>query len=226
VRFAYAPEQGLWRVARGPEPYALREPPPPLYPGDMHDRATGNRYDSALANYRVLYFGTTREGCFGETLAPLRPDPSLASVIGDDWDGFMRLGDVPADWRRRRLAVRVTVSGRRPFLDVEAAETRGRLRTELAWVFDRLGIAECDVAAVRGGDRRLTRWISQWARQYGDQAAGQPLAGIRFLSRHNTDWECWALFDDTVVEERERTSILVQDPELQRVAQLYGLNVF
>jgi hypothetical protein len=48
----------------------------------------------------------------------------------------MALGEVPADWRHRRLAIRVapTPSDAIPairFLDVEAAETRAVLRGEL-----------------------------------------------------------------------------------------------
>jgi hypothetical protein len=48
----------------------------------------------------------------------------------------MALGEVPADWRHRRLAVRATPapSDAIPairFLDVEAAETRALLRNEI-----------------------------------------------------------------------------------------------
>lgn len=192
----------------------------------MTDRATGNRYDSALGNYRVRYFATSLEGCYGETLGPLRPDPTFSDLVGDDWEGFMNRGEIPADWRRRRLAIRARFPEGRRFLDVEALETRQILRDELAWVFDLLGLTDCDVAAVRGGDRRLTRWISQWAHERRNKPGGAPLAGIRFLSRHNTDWECWAVFEDVAVEELERRSILVHDESLRRVADLYGLSVF
>ena len=225
-RFATPSEDGVWRVARGPDPFELLPPPPPLFPPEMPDPATGNRFDSALGNYRVWYFATQLEGCYGEVLAPLRPDPGLAKLIGDDWRGFMDPGDIPADWRSRRIAVRARFPEAREFLDVEAVETRQVLRTQLSWVFDRLKIEDCDVAAVRGGDRRLTRWISQWAHDYPRHTGGTPLAGIRFLSRHDSAWECWAVFDDADVEELERRSILVQDDALRRVADLYDLNVY
>lgn len=81
----------------------------------------------------------------------------------------MGLGEVPADWRQRRLAVKVRfpAGGRFPrgavFLDVEAA---------------------------------VTRLIGQWANDSTNAEGGPVFAGVRYLSRLDTSWECWAVFDD------------------------------
>jgi hypothetical protein len=220
------PENGLWRVGRGPDPFALRDPSPPLLPDSPADPAIGHRFDSALGDYRVWYFATTLEGCYGETLAVLRPAPAVTRAVGDDDEGFMPLGEVPADWRTRRLAVRATFPEDRPFLDVEAAETRVVLRDELGWVLDYVGLDDIDVAAIRSRDRRLTRWVSQWTWSKRWERTSPDYAGLCFRSRLNTDWECWAVFEEVIFDEEERRSVLRQDQALSRVANLYGLDIY
>ena len=122
------PKAGLWRVGRSPDPLRFSDP---LDPDLLDCPSAGNRFDSPTKDYRVCYFASTLGGCFGETLSRFRPNPRLAAVAQEE--GFMSTGGVPADWRHRRLAIRVTPmpSSRLPtirFLDVEAAETRAVLR--------------------------------------------------------------------------------------------------
>jgi hypothetical protein len=220
---AEPPEEGLWRVAKG-DPFALRDPSPPLR--GPEDPGVGNRFDSALGNFRVWYFATELEGCYAETLAPLRPDPAVLAAVAGDEDGFMPLGEIPADWRQSRIAVRAVFPERRPFLDVEDSGTRAILRKQLAWLLASLGLDDIDVAAIRSKDRRLTRWVAQWAWDRHESPSQSPFAGIRFCSRLGSQWECWAVFEDALPEEREQKSILRQDEALQRVASLYDLEIF
>lgn len=144
---ATPPKEGLWRVARG-EPFAVGEPAAPLT-GAATDPGIGNRFDSALGNFRVWYFATKLEACYGETLATLRPDPAVRAAVDGEDDCFMPLGQIAADWRQQRIAVRATFPEGRPFLDVEAASTRAILRDELAWLLATLGLDDIDVAAIR-----------------------------------------------------------------------------
>jgi transposase len=63
----------------------------------------------------------------------------------------MALGEVPADWRHRRLAVRATPEPSRAipaihFLDIEAAQTRAVLRNELGELLAYYGLSDLDVA--------------------------------------------------------------------------------
>ena len=51
-------------------------------------------------------------------------------------------------------------------------------------------------------------------------------AGIRYLSRLNTQWECWPVYEDIELEEIVREPISLNDPDLQRVADLFELKVF
>jgi hypothetical protein len=228
VEAVAAPDEGMWRVGRGPDPLA---PSDPLPPSDLDQPATGNRFDSPTGTYRTLYFATTLDGCFGETLARFRPDPKIAALIGDEWAqlGFMRVGDIPADWRQRRMAVHVrfaaqgAFAGGLQFLDIEALETRERLRTELGSLLAFYGHEDLDVATVRGQDRRITRWIGQWAYDQRNEDGSVRFAGIRYLSRLNTEWECWAVFHDVSITEISRRPILHTDEALLRTARRYGL---
>ena len=51
-------------------------------------------------------------------------------------------------------------------------------------------------------------------------------AGIRYLSRLNSEWECWAVFDHVAIRELTRRPILANDAALKRIAKLYGLTVY
>ncbi|HET7508865.1 MAG TPA: RES domain-containing protein [Solirubrobacterales bacterium] len=225
------PPSGVWRVGRDPDPLAASKSggsSEVLKPG------TGNRFDSPSGNFGVRYFATSLDGCFGETLARFRPDPLLSKVIGDEWRklGFMEVGDIPADWRQRRTAVRVgfpggghnaKFKGGVQFLDIESVETREAMRSDLAPLLAYYHYDDLDVALVRGRDRRVTRYISQWVFEQVDED-GHPLyAGIRYLSRLNTEWECWAVFDDVEIEELERRPLRGDDRSYKKIAKLYGL---
>lgn len=50
-------------------------------------------------------------------------------------------------------------------------------------------------------------------------------AGVRYLSRLNTAWECWAVFSDVSLTEVERRPVLLDMDELQQVAKLYDLRL-
>lgn len=226
-----SPINGVWRVGRAPDPLAGSGP---LSPSELDNPKTGNRFDSPVGAYRVRYFATLLDGCYGETLARYRPDAALRAIIEQEWleRGFMALGEVPADWRQRRLAVRVRFppGGRFPegtrFLDVESADTRAVLLSELAGPLAYYGFDYLDVPTVRGADRRVTRLIGQWAYDAVDDSGAPLFSGVRYLSRLDSEWECWAVFEDVEMEEVERKSILAEDPALRRVAKRYDLRVF
>jgi hypothetical protein len=220
-----APRGGFWRVGRGPDPLTVR----PIQGTRPRLASGGNRYDPQGYDYGVLYFSTTLQACFAETLARLRPNLKLLALVEDEWRqaGFMSGGTVPADWRQRRTAVHVRAPKDALFVDMESVATHQFLRGELAAGLVALGVEDLDVATVRGPDRRVTQMISEWA--YLAREGDEPLyAGIRYLSRLGSQWECWAVFED---DEREfdvveRRPITKDMPELQEVAELFGLTVF
>jgi hypothetical protein len=189
----------------------------------------GNRFDSPTEDFRVCYFATDLEACFGETLSRFRPNPALADAASEA--GFMRNGEVPADWRNRRIAVQANFVPNEllpsiRFLDVEALKTRRELESELGSLLAFYGYSELDVPTVRGGDRRITRWIGKWAFELRDDDGIPVFAGIRYLSRLNTEWECWAVFHDVEIKELSRQPIERNNDALQAVAQEFDLTIF
>lgn len=215
-----APEKGLWRIGRSPDPFEIRDAP--------SDPREGNRFDSLIpGDFGVLYFGTTLSVCYGETLAPFRPATYLMDLLRDEWsrNNWMDVGCIPAAWRERRLAVRVRFSADSLFVDMESPVTHRTLMQELAGPLARLGCDEVDVSVVRGHDRRVTRLLGYWVASQVDEHNRPAFAGIRYLSRLDTTWECWAVFSDAPWEEQERRPILKTDTELQEVARHYGLTI-
>jgi hypothetical protein len=211
----------VWRVGRGDNPLATS-----MIPADLlAENRAGNRFDSPKGDYGVTYYGSDLTCCFGETLARLRPKPELAVLVRDEWRerNFMEVGAVAAEWRQRRIAVRVKVKG--TFLDVEALSTRARLRQELVTELARLGYDDFDVPTIRGSDRRPTRAVSQWAHEQTDRRGNRRYAGIRYMSRINSSWECWAVFEEVPVEIVESHAITLDMPELRKVEKLFDLCV-
>jgi len=213
-------------VGRTPDPITFPDPP---RADDLDYPRAGNRFDSPTENFGVCYFATDLKACFGETLSRFRPNPALAAAAEED--GFMQVGEVPADWRNQRIAVQATFEPTESlaqvrFLDVEALSTRTHLERELAPLLAYYGYTELDVPTVRGGDRRITRWIGKWAFEHRD-ANDRPLfAGIRYLSRLNTEWECWAVFHDVEIKELSRRPIEREDPALAAIARSFKIRVF
>lgn len=188
----------------------------------------GNRFDSPTEDFSTCYFGSAPLVCYGETLSRFRPNPQLAEAA--DEAGFMGIGQVTADWRHQRVLLQAGVepSQARPnlmFLDVEARDTREHLRKALGPILAFYKIDDLDVATVRGADRRITRWIAKWAYEAWDDNGERRFAGLRYLSRLDSDWECWAVFDETKTVELERRTITQQDEDLQAVARSFGLTV-
>jgi hypothetical protein len=52
-----------------------------------------------------------------------------------------------------------------------------------------------------------SRWTGRWAYEQRDADDRLEFAGIRYLSRLSSDWECWALFEDVALDEQERGSM-------------------
>ena len=226
VEEVVVPAEGVWRIGPATDPYHVGRP---LKPEELNDPFAGHRFDSPLGNYGVLYFATRLEGCFGETLARFRPDVELVAVIRPDWRSlnFMAPGNIPADWRHRRLAVRATPAdgSEAVFLDVESSATRAVLREELAPALVALGVDDLDVPTIRGGDRRVTRIVSFWAWSQRQDDGRPRYSGIRYVSRLSSDWECWAIFDRVSTRELERRQVTHEMAELKAVVDLWGLTV-
>ncbi len=103
------------------------------------------------------------------------------------------------------------------------------LRTELAPLATRLGITDVDLGTVTGAQRRFTQDIARYVHQQVDVDGRPRFAGIRYPSRLNPEWECWAVFDDRIRHlpgwPNIPVSFFPDDPDLHSVARLFGLTI-
>lgn len=233
IQLVATPDQGVWRVARDPDPLAASKGGGV---SELAEASTGNRFDSPTGEYGIRYFATELEGCFAGILARYRPDPELARLVGGDWKdrGFLNVGDIPSDWRQRRTAVNVRFPDQLnqrfahgvQFLDIEATGTREALLENFEPLLAYHHYPDLNVPLMDGRDRRITRYISQWVWEQRTDAGLHLYAGIRYESRLGQKWECWAVFDDVAIDELERRPVLRSDPALQKIAGLYGLTPY
>lgn len=139
----------------------------------------------------------------------------------------MVCGGVPQDWRLARRRFELQLHDALPFVDVESPETLQQLESELASALVSLGYGEnLDISDVRNRDRRLSRAIAEWAFTAQDADGGALYSGIRYVSRLDTASTCWAVFEGTVISDRRVESIERTDPDLQAVADQWGLRTF
>lgn len=229
-----APQTPIYRVARGIDPFE----PPPWQLARPDDGTFGNRFDDPRGRYgrpveerfRVLYCATQRAGAFGETLAHFRPSlallAGLAEVDDDEPLPPSRQVVIPQDWRERRRLGITTLDPALRFVDLAASQTIHHLRTALASTTRALGLEDFDISTVTGPHRLLTQEVARYVYEQIDEAGRPRFAGLRYLSRLNLDWECWAIFDRRL-RHQPRIPQLIQpdDPGLIVAAELFDLNI-
>lgn len=208
----------LWRIATTGNPLKFAEIDPITAAGPY-----GNRYD--VPGGGVLYASTQVRGCFAETLARYRVELGSAVAIAAAKDvGHMPPGSVPASWREERRKFKIAAAEPLPFLDIDHEVTRSVLESELALSLARFDVEHLDIPTVRGGDRRLTRALAEWAYTRTDHE-GEPLySGLRYMSKHG-EYECWAIFDGTEVELSDSEGIEKADVDLRAVADVFKLTI-
>lgn len=241
------PPQGVYRIARvGISPFA----PPPWHLSHS-DGTFGNRFDDPSAamgqpqaeRFRAVYSATHRVASFGETVARFRPSLSLLaqlSAIEDDEPITATLagvadaedpqrGIIPVDWRLRRCVGHSVLASDLVFVDIAAPATIQHLRTLLAPLADSLGLVDVDLSTLTSQQRRFTQGCARYLYDQLD-AAGRPrFAGIRYLSRLNPNWECWAVFADRIRHAPgwpgPAAAIPEDDYDLITVAALFNLTI-
>lgn len=215
VRF---PAEGAYRVGRREDALALS-----WISGPDSQRPTGNRYD--VAGGGVLYCATELQACYAETLGRFRPSPVLVAALGLDEAGRMTVGSVAADWRMRRVKVRVQCRQSLPFIDVEDPRTLAYLGEVLARDLSALDIQQpLDVSLMRGLDRRIPRLVARWAHSQQDDDGNPLFSGLRYESKFG-GYECWAIFDGTPVHATETLPVSKDDPALEAVAAMFKLTI-
>lgn len=216
------PDGVLYRLGRGPDPWAW-----PDWAYASYDGTFGNRYDDPRGEYRVLYASSQRLGPFLETLARFRPDPAivLAEIADDPRDETFRTapaGIVPSSWLDARLlgTARCTTT----FADIGHAKSLACLRESLALLMVHHGLDELDAAAIRTqAPRRFTQEISRHIYEYTTTNGERAFQGIRYLSRLGDDIENWAIYEPAKIDLIEVKGIRLDDPDFRQAMELFGL---
>ncbi len=220
----------MFRVGRIPDPLA-----PPDWRFASPDGTFDGRFDDPRGRhgvpsrdrYRVLYVSSQPAGAFGETVARFRPSVRILSQAGGA-NPFWRAGRgvIPRDWRVARRIGATVFFVTRPLVDLAHPETMQALRPTLAPMAARLGLADIDLSAVTGPQRELTQEAALHVYQQMDSAGAPLFGGLRYVSRFNPQWECWAVFVD---RSRQRPlkvdAIAADDPHLYDAARLLNLAI-
>lgn len=208
-------------------------------------RGDWNRYD--IPGERTIYAATRQEAAYGELLGALkRPQQSLpASELFDDVDDDAAIDDLIAqDWKDagKRLApyvvdiywlyemrlYTVSLPAAGWLIDAEHSRTVAYLHNHIPLNLVERNVAAVTVADLRSEDRYLTTNLAeQLARARLED--GAMAAGVRYGSKHGSDWECWAVWlrDGIVHTMSADDGELVGEPEfnpaLKDVLNTYGL---
>ncbi|HET8626219.1 MAG TPA: RES family NAD+ phosphorylase [Thermomicrobiales bacterium] len=236
LRVVSPPETPIYRVARGLDPF---EPRDWRFAGT--DGTFGNRFDDPGAargippeeRFRVVYCASERVGAFAETLAPLRPSigvlNDLADVDDDEpLDPAFEDPLITADWRSARRLGITHLAPHLRFVDVAAADTLQHLRVALAPIIRDLGlkVKDLDLSAATSQERRLTQEIARYIYEQTDLDGQALYAGIRYCSRLDARWECWAIYHDRMMHSPEVPETIYPDDEaLVRVALLFSMAI-
>ena len=208
------PSGVIYRLARKPDPWQ-----PPDWASAGPDGTFGNRFDDPDATYRVLYASSQRLGCFLETLARFRVDPSLLSELAaiQGEDDYSPLGEVPPEWLDQRIMGSATAGG--DFADICSSEWISKLRKMLAVQLEKFGVDDLDASVLQQtAPRILTQFVSRIVFY-------EHFAGIYYRSKYGHDIENWALFEPFQIAKQATETILANDPDLQRALKLHGLRL-
>lgn len=211
------------------------------------------RYD--VRSHRTIYGATPIEASYAEAMAWARmkltldqpqmrdlfddvaPDDTttLLEVVQKEWDErhHMPPGGLPAAWRSERLMHEIYLPADGWFVDIEASNSVAAIADAMASDLGAMGVSNLTVSELRGADRHLTTTIAEWIWHRVLDDGSLPL-GIRFGSKHGSDWSCWAVWlratDDSKPHAEETTAdagSAIEDPEhnppLKQICDLFNL---
>jgi hypothetical protein len=137
-------------------------------------------------------------------------------------------GIVPADWRFKRQIGSTVLDYNLWFADIAAPESISHLRSHLAPLAVELGLSDFDASTILSpSPRAVTQACARHIYEYANDAGEPMFAGIRYPSRHNIRWTCWAIFGDRIHHSPQlpETSIDPADPDMMAAARELGLRV-
>ena len=171
-----------------------------------------------------------RIGAFLETLARYRTDPALVAeyermtLEPEDSERYPTIapGVVPAGWCASRTIGAARHDG--PFADIGHSRALAELRVALASRLVHYGLDDLDAGDVRRrAPRAFTQEISRYVFERARDAAGEPVAGVRYLSRLGDELVNWAIFETAPPSNTRSEPIAADDPDLVSVLAQFEL---
>jgi ribosomal protein L30/L7E len=152
--------------------------------------------------FLLLACATHTEAAFGEAIAAFRP--SIEAIARASANNLAlsspKARIIPEQWLRQHRLVVTKLDASLSFVDLEDPQTIEVLRSspDIAKVATSMGLHDIDHAVLISNNREFTQRIALFIHEQHDES-GQPLfAGLRYSSRLNPSWECWALFNDRI----------------------------
>jgi hypothetical protein len=247
---ALVPSTGgtIWRLAKSS--YGPLNPEKRKSGGNSEE---WGRYD--VRQHRTVYGAQPIEASYAESLAFARKrmtldQPQLRELFDDvdpadttalleavqrEWAErhHMLPGQLNAGWRYERLIHEIYLPADGWFVDIEASDSVAAASDAVGGALAALGVKNLTVGHLRGEDRRVTTAVAEWVWPLVLDDGSLPL-GIRFGSKHGSDWTCWAVWLRAVDDDKpsaERTTASpgtpVEDPEhnppLQHICNMFHI---
>lgn len=183
-----------------------------------------HRFDDPRSDYRVRYFATSLRGALIEVFDQFRPDDptekhllDVENLEGNDVLSEEPAGEIPDKWLVSQFLAIGSVAGDATFADVMDEDALAELNLRRAIRDVLLKYPETfgehprlDFGSIQGSGsagRRLTQAVSRELYEAPEQ-----FAGIRYISRHTENEQCWAVFDERVSIDFDQAQITRLDP--------------
>lgn len=198
------------------------------------------RFD--LESEGTIYGATQRQAAYAEVLASLRPrlqelnalalreldevepDEEVVSIEAELATRGMEPGWLEAGWRSRHGMAQIAAPRANWFVDIDSVHTLSSLRLKASELLLRLGYTDLDGSHVRSENRNLTCELAEIV-SWATLADGSTPSGIRFESRHGSNFECWAVWERCspgVVH--QASEIALDDRDYQEILATFRLN--
>lgn len=188
--------------------------------------------------FRTIYCGTTHAAALGEVIAGkgLRPDLKTIAQLRDietnsPTNPELLEFHISEEWRSSRWIETARLHESLRFADIDASETLTILRLvpniarKAQELIDEGKIADFDRSALYGS-HTLTQHLARYVYEQVDGDNSPKYAGIRYTSRLNAQWECWAVFSSRIRRELGFPETILHDnPGLREVSILFKLPI-
>ncbi|MUL50054.1 hypothetical protein FZI85_29910 [Mycobacterium sp. CBMA293] len=207
------------------------------------DRSEWNRFD--LAGHQTVYAASTPEGAYGELLGSLKKPAqfpgsrlfddagtaTMEELIAQDWaEAGKRLApcEVDINWLYEFRMYTMTLPVGGWLVDSEHSRTVSYLQQNIPLAVWERSVHQVTVSVLRCEDRFITSHLAE--RLAGARLAeGDKAIGLRYGSKHGSDWDCWTVWlrggvaASIAVDDGTPVQAPESNPVLAKVLDTYGL---